>query len=93
MASCQSLWHICDAWSVQSWDAHDRHVAALAALGVGGPKLLQALNNAGYLPSYETGRRHFEGDPRVLPNEPPGLPWLFEALGHIPGLPCVASVH
>ena len=78
------LGHLCDAWSVQFWDAQDRDAAALAALGVGGPKLLQALNNAGYLPSYDTGRRHVEGAPRVRPNEPPGLPWLLEALGHIP---------
>ena len=70
---------------MQSWDAQDRDAAALASLGAGGPKLLQALNNAGYLPSLDTGRRNLEGAPRVRLNEPPGLPWLLEALGHIPG--------
>ena len=55
--------HLCDAWSVQSWDDQDRDAAALAALGAGGPKLLQALNNAGYLPSYDTGGRHVHGAP------------------------------
>ena len=84
-APVKVLGHPCDAWSVQSWDAQGGDAAALAALGVGGPKLLQALNNAGYLPNYDTGRRHVEGAPRVRPNEPPGLPWLLEALGHIPG--------
>ena len=48
------LGHLCNASSVQSWENQDRDAAALAALGVGGPKLLQALNNAGYLPSYDT---------------------------------------
>ena len=67
------LGHLCDAWSVKSWDAQDRDAAALAAVGVGGPKLLQALNNAAYLPSYDTGRMQVEGAPRVRPNEPPGL--------------------
>ena len=38
------LGHLCDAWSVSSWDAQDRHAAALAALGAGGPKLLHALS-------------------------------------------------
>ena len=28
------LAHMCDAWSVQSWDAQDQDAAALAALGV-----------------------------------------------------------
>ena len=82
---------------MQSWDDRDRDAAALAAVGVGGPKLLQALNNAGYLPSYDTGRRHVEGAPRVRPNEPPGLPWLLEALGHIPGCHvwylCIDEIH
>ena len=91
------LGHLCDAWSVQSWDDHDRDAAALAALGVGDPKLLQALNNAGYLPSYDTGRRHAEGAPRVRPNKPPGLPRLLEALGHILGCHvwplCIDKIH
>ena len=69
------LGDLCDAWSVQSWDAQDRDAAALAPLGVGGPKLLQALNSAGYLPGYDTGRRHFEVAPRVRPTGP----WLLEA--------------
>ena len=96
-APAKVLGHLCDAWSVQSWDDQDRDAAALAALGVGGPKLLQALNNAGYVPSYDTGRRHAEGAPRVRPNEPPGLPWLLEALGHIPGCHvwhlCIDEIH
>ena len=66
--------HLCDAWSVHAWDAQDREAAALVALGVGGPKVLQALNNARYPPSYHTGQRHVEGAPRVCPNEPPGIP-------------------
>ena len=69
----------------------------LAALGVAWPKLLQALNNAGYLPSHDTRRRHVGGAPRVRPNEPPGLPWLLEALGHIPGSHvwhlCIDEIH
>ena len=80
-APAKVLGHLCDAWSVQSWDAQGRDGAALAALGVGGPKLLQSLNSAMYLPSYDTGRRHVKGAPRVRRNEPP---WLLEALGHIP---------
>ena len=84
-APAKVLGHLCDAWSVQSWDAQDRDGAVLAALGVVGPKLLQALNNAGYLPSCDTGRRHVAGAPRVRLNEAPCLPWLLEALGHIPG--------
>ena len=62
-----------------------------------GPKLLQALKKGGYLPSYDTGRMHVEGAPRVCPNEPPGLPWLLEALGHIPGCHvwhlCIDEIH
>ena len=96
-APSKVLGHLCDAWSMQSWDAQDRDAAALAALGVGGPKLLQALNNAGYLPSYDTGRRHVEGAPRVRPNEMLGLPWLLKALGHIPGCHvwhlCIDEIH
>ena len=88
---------MCDARGMQSWDAHGRDAAALVALGVGGPKVLQALNNHGYLPSYDTGRRHVEGAPRVRPNDPPGLPWLPEALGHIPGCRvwhlCIDEIH
>ena len=84
-APAKVLGHLCDAWSVQSWHAQNRDAAALAAFGVGGPKPLQALNNAGYLLSYDTGRRHVEGAPRFRPNELPSLPWLLEALGHIPG--------
>ena len=82
---------------MQSWDDPDRDAAALAALGVGGPELLQALNNALYLPSYNTGRKHVEAAPHVHPNEPPGLPWLLEALGHIPGYNvwhlCIDEIH
>ena len=96
-APAKVLGHLCDAWSVESWDDQDRDAAALAALGVGGPKLLQALNNARYLPSYDTGRRHVEGAPRVRPNEPPSLPWLLVALGHIPGCHvwhlCINEIH
>ena len=74
-----------------------RDAAALAALGVGGPKLLQALNNAGDLRSYDTGRRHVEGAPRVRPNEPPSLPWFLEPLSHILGVHvwhlCIDEIH
>ena len=91
------LRHLCEAWSVQSWHAHNRDAAALAALGVGGPKLLQALNNTWYLPSYNTARTHVEGAPRVRPNEPPNLSWLMEALSHIAGVPgwhlCIDEMH
>ena len=87
----------CRRGGLQSWDDHDWDASALAALGVGGPKLLQALNNAGYLPSYDTGRRHAEGASRVRPNEPPRLPWLLEALGYIPGCHvwhlCIDEIH
>ena len=96
-APAKVLGHLSDAWSVHTWDDQDRDAAALAALGVGAPKLLQALINAGYLPSYDTGRRHGEGAPLVRPNEPPGLPWLPEALGHIPGCNgwhlCIDEIH
>ena len=96
-APAKVLRHPCDAWSVQSWDDQDKDAAALAALGVGGPKLLQALKKAGYLPSYDTGRRHVEGAPPVRRNEPPRLPWLLEALGHIPGCHvwhlCIDEIH
>ena len=96
-APAKVLGHLCDAWSVQAGDAQDEDAAALAALGVVGPKMLQALNDAGYLPSYNTGRRHVEGTRRVRPNEPPGLPWLLEALGHIPGCHvwhlCIDEIH
>ena len=68
-----------------SWDAEDRDAATLA-LGVGGPKVIQALNNAGYLPSCETSGRHVEEAPRVRPNKSPNLPWLLEALSHIAGV-------
>ena len=82
---------------MQSWDDQDKDAAALVALGVGGPKLLQALSNAGYLPSYDTGRRHVDGARLVRPNEPAGLPWLPEALGHIPGCHvwhlCIDEIH
>ena len=37
-ALAKVLGHLCDAWSVKSWDAQDRDATALAALGVGGPK-------------------------------------------------------
>ena len=96
-APAKLLGHVCDAWSVQSLNDQDRDAAALAALGVGGPKLLHALNNTGYLPSYDTGRRHVEGAPRFRRNEPLGLPWLLEALGHIPGCHvwhlCIDEIH
>ena len=96
-APAKVLGHLCEAWSVQSWDAQDRDAAALAALGVGGPKLLQALNNAGYLTNYDTGHRHVEGAPRVRPNEPPSLPWLLEALSNIAGVHvwhvCIDEIH
>ena len=59
--------------------------------------MLQALKNAGYLPSYDMGRWHVEGAPRVRPNEPPGLPWLLEALGQILGghvwHVCIDEIH
>ena len=42
---------------MQSGDDRDRDAAALAALAVGRSKLLQALNNVGYLPSYDRGGR------------------------------------
>ena len=97
LALAKLLGHLCDALCMQSWDDEDRDAAALATLGVGGPKLLQALNNAGYLPSYDTGRRRAEGAPRVRPNEPPGVPWLPEVLGHIPGCHvwhlCIDDIH
>ena len=68
-----------------------------AAVGVGGPKLLQTLNNAGYLPSYDTRRRHAEGAPNVRPNEPPCLHSLLEALSHIAGVHvwhlCIDEIH
>ena len=35
----------------------------LAALGAGGTKVLHALNEAGYLPSYDTRRRRVAGAP------------------------------
>ena len=44
-------------------------VQCIAPLGVGGPKLLQAQNNAGYLPGYDMGKRHFGGVPRIRPNK------------------------
>ena len=47
--------HVCDAWFVQSWGTQECDGAAMAALGVGGPKLLHTLNKAGYLPNYNTG--------------------------------------
>ena len=50
-APAKVLGHLCHACSVQSWDAQDTDAAKLAALGVERPKLLQALNNAGFLPS------------------------------------------
>ena len=62
-APAKVLWHLGDAWSMQSSDAQDRDAAVLAAPGIGGPKLLQALNNDGYLPNYHTLRRHVEGAP------------------------------
>ena len=61
-APAKVLGHLCDAWSVQSWDAQE-DASVLPALGVGRPKPLQALNNAGYKPSYDTGRRHVEPPP------------------------------
>ena len=82
-APAKVLSHLCEAWSMHYWDAQDKDAGALAALGFGGPKLRQALNNAGYLPSYDTGRKHVEGAPGVRPNELPTLPWLLEALSHI----------
>ena len=58
---------------------------------------MQALTNAGYLPSYDKGRRHVERAPCVRPNEPPSLPWLPEAIGHIPGCHvwnvCIDEIH
>ena len=45
---------------MQLWDDKDRDAAALVALGVGGPKLLQALKNRAYLPSYDMGEWHVE---------------------------------
>ena len=65
------LGHLCEASSVQSLDARDRDLATLAALGIRRRKLLQVLNNTGYLPSYETGRRHVEGAPHVRTNDCP----------------------
>ena len=73
-APAKVLGHLCDAWSVQSWDIRVRDAAALAALSFGGPKLLQALNNAGCPPNY--GRRHVDEAPRIRPNEPPSISWL-----------------
>ena len=49
----------------------------------GGANLLQALNNAGCLPSYDARRRHVEVAPHVRSNEPPSVPWLLDALSHI----------
>ena len=95
-APAKELGHLCNAWSVHSRDAKDRDAAALAALGVGGPKWLQALNNAGYLPSYDMDRRHVEPLPCLHPNEP-SLPWLLDALSHIVGVHvwhlCVDEIH
>ena len=96
-APAKVLGHLYDACCVQSWDARDKDAAALAALGVGGPKPLQSLNNDGYLPSYDRGRRHVQEAPRVRPNGPPGLPWLLEGLGHISGCHvwhlCIDEIH
>ena len=81
--------HLCSAWNVQSLDAKDRDAAALAALGAGGPKLLQALNTA--------GRKHVEGSPRIHPNEPPIVYWLLNALSQIAGVHvwqlCINEMH
>ena len=82
---------------MQSLDAQDSDVAALAALGVGGPNLLQAMNNAGSFPSYDTGRRHVEGTPRIHLNGLPSLPSLLGALSHILALhlwhQCIEEIH
>ena len=66
---------LCNAWSVLSWDEHDRDVAAPVALDIGGPKMLQAPNHGAYLPSYDMGLLHIQGVPRLNPNQPnlPGL--------------------
>ena len=44
----QTLWktqaHLCDALTMQVWDDHNMDAVALVTLGVGGPKLLPALN-------------------------------------------------
>ena len=68
---------------MQSSNAKDKDNAALAALGVGGPKLLKALNNAGCLTSYHMGHRHLQGARCVCPNESPSLPWSLDAISHI----------
>ena len=77
------LGHLCDAWSVRCRDDAVKDGAALTSFGVGGSELLQALYNAGYLPSYNIGRRHIEGALYIHPNEPPTLLWLFKGLSQL----------
>ena len=66
-------------------------MTALAALDIGGPKLLQALNNAGNLPSYDTRRYVDPPPPR------PSLPCLLDDLSYIAGLHlwhlCIDELH
>ena len=63
-----------------------RDAAALSALVVGGRKPLHGLNEARYLRSYDTGRRHVVGALEVLPNEPPTLLTLLVSVKHVEGV-------
>ena len=92
-APAKVLGHLCDAWSVQSWDDQERDAAALAALGVGGPKSLQALNNAGCLSSYDTGREARRGSPPCSSEQTARSALAAGGPSPHPGLPCVAPVH
>ena len=58
----------------------------LAALGVGGPKLLHTLNKVGCLPSYDMARRRVAAPPHVVPNEPSTPLSMQDNIKHVEGV-------
>ena len=89
--------HLCDAWSVQSSHTQDINAAMLTALGVGGFKQLHALNEGGYLPSDDTGRRRIARALYVVPNQPPTLLSQLDTVKHVHGVhmlyPLIDELH
>ena len=55
-------------------------------MGLRGPELQYALNEAGYLPSYDTGGRCVAQALQVLPNVPSTLVSLWESVRHVKGV-------
>ena len=71
---------ILKAIQVKLYSKDDRDLACLTAIGIGGSRLLCALNRAGHLPSEDVSRGHCRLEPPLCPNQTPTAE--FKLVGH-----------